>query len=366
MCKISKEKLFYIAWILMEVHICMANSNASMFSLPFISYLCMGLFLIKIIWTGQYKVKQLTIMAILIFGGLMVLKNSGDMRVLWFAVVLSASKNIDFDKTVRISFITMLCCCVIFMAMYFTGIIDGSCLMSTRGIRMSLGLGHPNMCAAYYSLLISHILYLYYNKLKVRDYVILCAGAFFVYYITKSNTGLIVAILTQVMTFFIQYLPFKKLNIKIIVIILLLCIVTFTFMPIFYKPSFASFDSLVTGRIHQANYYYQKYGITFFGNDISYDLNKWNTDNILDMGYSRMLICNGIFYYVLVIGGYLVSFVKILREQRRDLLALISIMTIYMMTENVATYIFMNVSMILFSQFIFCNLERGKSVEYIK
>ena len=42
-------------------------------------------------------------------------------------------------------------------------------------------------------------------------------------------------------------------------------------------------DTLMTGRLHQANFYFEKYGISLLGNNVNADLNSIYTDNILDI-----------------------------------------------------------------------------------
>ena len=122
-----------------------------------------------------------------------------------------------------------------------------------------------------------------------------------------------------------------------------------------YNSSFIILDKMMTGRLRQANYYYIKYGISFFGSNINADLLNIYTDNILDMGYAKMLINNGVLYYLCVVIGYVVSMVKAYRNYKYNMIALMSCFIIYMFTENVATYIFMNVTMLLFSDILYKN-----------
>ncbi|MCI8527567.1 MAG: hypothetical protein HFH82_00185 [Lachnospiraceae bacterium] len=365
--KLTKESLFYLAWILMEIHICVANSNAANFSISAVSYLCMALFTAKILWTLHYSFQELCIMAIMLLGAFVSAYRAGDMRVLWFVLVIAASKGTDFDKCVRISFRTMLGCCMVFVLFYIIGLTESPHIVTERGMRFGLGLGHPNMCAAYYSLLMVHIIYLCFQRLKISHFVLFALGAGVVYGITKSNTGVAVTLVTIIVSVVIKFLPAKKFNIKVIVLGMLAGIAVFTILPIIYNEKLSVLDNWMTGRIHQANFYYAKYGISLFGNNVNYDLTKWNRDNILDMGFAKILIHNGLFYYVLVVGGYFICLRKAVKHMRRDLMALFVSMLVYMFTENVATFIFMNVSMLAFADTLFQkNLyDMEKEREYI-
>lgn len=364
--KVEKKPttLFYTAWILMVVNICFANSNADKYSTPVFSYISIVLLLLKIVLQGKYSWKQLVVMVLMMVMGAISAVQTADMRVLWFVFVLVASKNIDFERTVRYTCKTMLICCVCFILMHCMGVIEGTEIVSVRGIRRSLGLGHPNMCSAYYIIIMIQFIYLQYDKVKVWHIMLIEVGAIVVYQITKSNTGFLVTTLSLFMVFCMKHFQMKKLNSKVIVVGLTLGIIVFTLAPIMYTDALTAIDTLMTGRLHQAYYYYAKYGIRFFGNDVNYDLTRWSTDNILDIGYTKMLLNNGLFYYLLVVGGYIISIFRAVEKNRRDLIALMGCMIIYMFTENVATYIFMNVSMLIFSDFFYHNigLEKEKVV----
>lgn len=356
--QIKKENafLFYVAWIMMEIHICIANSNAAAYSISIISYIAILIFLSKILLTMKYSIRELCLMGILLIGGGISAISSKDMRVLWFAIVFSASKNIDFDKLVRYSFRVMIICCMTFVIMYLCGLIEGSHSITDKGIRLSFGLGHANMCAAYYSLIIMFILYIYYNKIKIYHIILFVIGEYGVYLATKSNTGLIVVSITLLMFIVVKYFPMQKFNIKVIASAIIIIIAFFTILPIIYDKNISILkllDKLMTGRLRQANYYYLNYGIRLFGNDIRADLLKVNTDNILDMGYAKMLINNGLFFYIIVVGGYLLLIKRAIKEQRKDIIVFFGAMLIYLLSENVATYIFMNVTMMSFSEILF-------------
>ena len=345
--RLNKESLFYIPWVVMVIHFCVANSSASEYGVEAVSYICAALLGIKVLGTGKYSTKQILFILSILFISILSVLRSKDMRFFWLALVLCASKGIDFNKTIKLSMITTLFCCSCFVILYFLGVLDGARLMSLRGIRMSFGLGHPNMCSAYYSLLAVYILFLYYDKIKIRHIILMILGAGIVYYYTKSNTGLVVLIFSVLIFFVLKYIPLKKLNSKLIFLTLVIVILAFTLMPILYTDKLEFLDIAMTGRLHQANYYFQKYGVSLLGKDVSADMTRWDVDNILDIGFTRMLLYNGLLYYLFVILAYFVGLIYALRKQNRRLLILIGTLIIYTATENVATYIFMNPAMLI-------------------
>lgn len=350
---ITNVDIFYVAWIIMEIHLCIANSNASVYSISIVSYIALALFILKIFLKPRYSIRNLFIMLLMLVIGAICAWKGADMRVLWLSIVMIASKDVDFNRLMKYSFRTMLLCCIVFFIMYITGVTEGNLTYSDKGIRMGLGLGHPNMLAAYYAMLMTHFIYLKYKKIRLYHIALFAIGAVVIYCITKSSTGIVVAIVTLFIAFLLKFFSNKRFNEKAISIGLFLGIVIFTFIPIIYSDAFSTFDTLITGRFHQAHFYYEKYGISLFGNDISYDLNKWNTDNILDIGYVRMLINNGVIYYLTIVFGYIFVIREAALKDNRAILVLCGSYVVYMYTENVATYIFMNPSILLIIPFIF-------------
>lgn len=360
--KISKTSIFYIAWIIMVIHMCVANSDLQEYGTPLISYFALLLFGIKMIIQKTYKWREIVLIIFACLWGYFSYRATDDMRVLWFVIVLSASKGINFDKAVKYNFRTMLICCICIIGICSSGIIEETVMHSVRGIRHSFGLGHPNMCAGYYTLLMIQYIYLKFNTIKIKNLGILAIGSFFVYYFTKSTTGIVTAVATLLIVCILKYFPLKKINMKVITLGLIIGIIIFTVIPIIYDNRFYFIDVLMTGRLHQANFYYKKYGISFLGNNVNADLNSIYTDNILDMGYAKMLINNGLIYYTCVVLGYVLTMKKACEQKKRNLIALISCFIVYLLTENVATYIFMNVSMLLFTDFIYGNKDKKKGI----
>lgn len=369
--KISINIFFYIAWILMEINICFANSSAYKYISSFGSYIslfCGGLFCLKIILT-RYSLKEIILNVVLIGCSFMSFKVSGDARVLWFVLAIIAAKGIDFKRIVKYSLITLCICCFIFILLSLFGITNISSVYYNKGTRFYFGMGHPNICSAYYNIIFAHFGYLYFDKIKIRHICFSTAGAIAIYLLTKSKTGILVYILV-LLSFILLKKNFLKKNIqnRILIIALTSCIVFFTVLPIIYnneKKYMNNIDNFMTGRFSQANFYIKKYGINFLGNNVLEDLTSEYTHNILDIGYSRMLICNGIYYYIIVVGGYLYILINTYKRKLNDLTFFVSFFIVYMCSENVATYVFMNVSMLYFSQIFFkCNKNKELEDKY--
>jgi hypothetical protein len=293
-------------------------------------------------------------MAFLLLTGVLVYIKSKDMRVFWFALTLCAAKGISFNKTVKFTLITMSSCCFVFIVMHFLGVLPQKSYVINSVTRYSFGLGHPNMCSAYFAMIFTMIIYLYFDKLKIYHLLSMTAISVVVYCFSKSRTGLLLSLTVVIIAAALMYIPGKKHCAYVIIAAVLLGVLAFTVLPMVYNNSMAKLNSFLSGRIEQANIYFKEYGAKLFGGhlvELEYD----NPNNILDIGYQRMLINNGAVYFILVVGGYIVSLYNAVKLKKYNLILLISSMLIYMYTENVATYIFMNVSMLIFADFIFAD-----------
>lgn len=349
----------------MEINICFANSSAYKYISSFGSYIslfCGGLFCLKIILT-RYSFKEIILNVVLIVCSFVSLKVSGDARVLWFALAIIAAKGINFKRIVKYSLITLCICCFIFILLSLFGVTNISSVYYNKGTRFSFGMGHPNMCSAYYNIIFAHLGYLYFDKIKIKHTVFSTIGAAIIFLFTKSRTGMLVYIIAWLYFILLKKKIFKKNEEKkLLMIVLVACMMFFTILPIIYnneKKYMNTIDNFMTGRFSQANFYIKKYGINFLGNNVLEDLTSEYTHNILDIGYSRMLICNGIYYYMIVVGGYLYILISAYKKKLNDLTFFVSFFIVYMCSENVATYVFMNVSMLYFSNILFkCNKNR--------
>ena len=355
---IEAVNYFYIGWIMMVFHFCVANSNANTYSTSLVSYIALLFFLSKICLQKNYKSTQIVKMIITVVLGFLGYYFSKDMRTFWFSIVLVSFKDVNFDKTVKYTFITILFSCVLFILLCFMNIIPDT-IKASNSNSHSFGLGHPNMCSAYFTLLTVLYIYLRYHRITYKFLIQDCFFGILLYFFTKSTTGLI-TLLCILLIFLVINRSKNRLRItNIMFVILIFGIFCFTVIPIFYNDSFSILNKLLTGRLEQAHYYYAKYGIHLFGGNLIEDLTYINTTTILDIGYMKMLINNGLIYYLFVVFGCICLLRKAIQNNLNDKVVLITFFLIYMCTENVSTYIFMNVSMLLLSDFIFTTNNIG-------
>lgn len=349
--KIKNINFFYIAWVLMVIHICVANSSYQNYANQYVSY-CSFIFVCLKIFMTKYTLKEVLIsLAIILMGGISTLFTS-DMLTVWFSLFTVASKNTDFNRIVKITLRTMIICCISFILLSFLGFSDIYRISVNKGVMYSFGLGHPNMVSAYYGIIVILYIYLNYDKINYKKLLLLSIFEVIVYCLTKCLTG--ICVFAAVMLVILLLKNNKNINFKKLIFYALIgLIIFFSITPIIYNDFLYTINDVLTGRLSQANFYYQKYGIDLFGNNVFKDLTSITTDNILDNGYARMLILNGLWYYSIIVFSYIYNLKKSIKLDKCNVIVLLTFYVVYTCIENVGTYIFMNVTLLLFAKILF-------------
>ncbi len=355
------QNLFLAGWSLMVIHLYINYSSLSAYSNSIVSMVAFIFFLVKIAET-RYSVKEIILCSFLIFFGILSLQNSQDMRALWFAIVIMASKNIDIEKTIKVTYGITVMCCLLFYVFCLLGISENETIyMSNGNIRYGFGLGHPNTLQAYVLYIISMAIYVNYERMKGWFLVACVLLACFIYSFTYSRTGLIIVISVLIMTGLIRFLPSRSLISRGLVYIISLYILVFSLLPMIYyryiNPFFYMLNDLLTYRISQAAYFFRAYGTKLFG-DCPIELTYEKKYIYLDMGYASMMVCQGLVYFLIIVVSMIFLLNKYVKEKCYKKILLLVSFILFLGTENAATYIFMNISMLFISEIIFTSAKQ--------
>lgn len=350
------EDFFIVPWILMVINTCFFYSNISQFCPPLLGEISLLLFLVKIVLSFNWSLKEIILNILLLLIGGISYFISKEKRILWLMVVLMASKDIKVNKMIPITAITYSFMCLLFIICFVLG-------LSEQGTNLkggvSFGLNHPNVCHNYFLIISSLFTYIYYKKIKTTHLAVMIGLNCLLYCFTLSRSGAITFIIAYGYLIFVKMCKnsntIKKTNI-IFLSILFMGGVIITILPIIYqKNTILEFiNQISTGRIEQANVYYKSFGIHPFGSflDILHeDKPKW----YLDIGYTKILINNGIVPYIFIFGFYILITIRFCRKSQTKKIFLVVTVLVSMYFENMCTYIFMNVSMLWFAEQILYN-----------
>lgn len=352
------EKFFLIAWVLMLINTSVYYSNIENLDLSILSAIALCFFSLKIIST-IYSTKELIFNVFLLIFGVITYIYSKELRIFWLTVVIVSSKNIDIYKIARYTLLTIFVLVCFYIILFVFGFTSET--VTNKGGR-SFGLGHPNSAHFYLMLILSLIVFLNFNNLEIYHYIIFMFLNILVYYFTKSRSGFLTLFILLFYPLFLRLVKNEKLKkyINNVYIFIAIAIITFfTIIPLIYDNEiliFQSINQLLTGRIMQANFYFKNFGLSFFGTFLSY-LSDPNTTAILDIGYIKLLINNGLFSYLFIIISYLLCLKKYYNKNEYQIIFLLLVPLVHMATENTMTYVFMNMSMLLFANIYFMKEE---------
>jgi hypothetical protein len=167
------------------------------------------LFCIKIATTKYSRNEWLCILLVGIVAMISYLVNEKD-EIVRLVAFIAACKNISLEKNTKVVFYVTLVGCAIVILLSVTGIYGSTAMIADFGRRVvekryTLGMGHPNALHCMIWVLMVLYIYIYHNSMKAYHYLACFAINIVVYYLTDSNTGLIVGTFTLILAITMQY-----------------------------------------------------------------------------------------------------------------------------------------------------------------
>lgn len=201
---------FYIGLV---IHLLLMAVGYGDWGIPFHGRLMQIAFLffcVKILLTYYSKAEWL---AMILLGGLGVLSyvGTGDEYVVSVIVMIFAAKNVDMRRVCRLIFCTALAFTVVTAVLSLLGI--GGVPVDIRDYgrggeeaRWCLGFGHANNLHGTVWYLTALAVFLFFEKMDWRHYLLLTAGNLVLYYFTISKGGLIATQLVIVAALLLRYI----------------------------------------------------------------------------------------------------------------------------------------------------------------
>lgn len=354
MKKIKKESLFYFF-----VYI---NVFCKGIGLENDSKIYLGLLLIGILALGlkyasdKYTKKEFAVIFLMLFLGLINLFITKRTTMFLTCLCLAGMKNIDINKLFKGMLKIRLVTFISLVGLSLSGFINNNAIEMWRingyVTRYSLGFGHPNTLHLSLFILISLYIYTYYNKIKLKNIIILTLANIFIGIYSKSLTGIIAVTILLLITYI------SKLNFKIVkrlilsipkYIYIFLLLFSFATALLYPKlPIISDLNLILNGRIAYSAYYLNRYGFSLLGNNIILDTNA-----IFDNGYLYLYTQFGIVGLIFI--SYLLfkifSNVKKNNDVRKSIL--LTTYLIYIFTESFSPNIFMNIILFFAGDIIF-------------
>lgn len=137
---------------------------------------------------------------------------TGRNEIIRVVVFIAACKQMDMKQVMKALFWTTLVGCLVIVAVSGLGIFGAVSLTQqydagVADTRYTFGMGHPNAlyCMAWALMLLG--MYVYQDKMKWYSYVLLALGSIGLFFLTKTATGVLIALFSLAAAAVFQYLP---------------------------------------------------------------------------------------------------------------------------------------------------------------
>ena len=308
--------------------------------------------IVKLVITTYKKNNLITIILLNIIG-ILVWFFSGNTTVLLTTIAISSMENIDFDSVCRFSFWILASLFVFRTTLAIAGVLDiqKRYYYGINGnIRIRYGLGYANPNTAHFMVFIIFVLCVltYKYRLKIYHYVIMEVYNIFLYSYTNSRAGIIVVTLFIILnTLQLYKYPRKMLygilkccaNKAFIITSIASIVVVQLFWRIDLLRSWGTFSS----RFSTAFSVMGKNSITLFG----------NSGITTDFGMVNFLYADGLIFFILFVVGYYFLLKRYNRQEDIYFMIACCCYATYCLCESYADSVLMNVTLLMFGEFIY-------------
>ena len=331
--------------------------------------------------TTRYSKKEFTVVAVLlllVFGNYKV---SGNTRALYNFLTLCALKNVDLKKVFKVSLASIVFIVVLIGGLALAGgtgtlsvtenfgRADITSQVSEVETRYYMGYIHPNTWAQAMFAMMTLLVAVFYEKLDWKGILLLAILNFAVYRLAISRTCFIAGIAMIILLIWAKYgeklFEFIVIRLGIVAGVSALWAIIFTVkVDVENNLTWTIIDwRLFTGRIKQAQTYYQTFGLSLLGKNIPDQLDN---GYILDMGYMRMLLENGVVIFALMYAATIVLLIYAFKKKRNDIVIIIIAICLYGIYENQAiAQVPANLSMYYLATLVFQKDSGKKGENYV-
>ena len=264
------------------------------------------------------------------------------MMSTWMFIV--ASKYVDFDDVMKISYYTLLVLIPVVIGLCLMGYIRDVAFHRGTFLRHSLGFSHPNTLGVrVFQLMLAHC-YIRRQKLSLLDYLLVVGAICFVKYVPNCQTTV------YVLSLFLIFLIVKRLfdhipngtaiYLRMMVLIAVLANGISVFMSVIDVKRYAflkRIDLFASKRFSLCHNAISYYGISMFGTKI--DLFEQVLGRIIrrfyiDTSYVALMIRYGVVVYVIFTAVYMITMIKAVNNKKYMLCTVLALYSVYGIMEN--------------------------------
>lgn len=301
--------------------------------------------------TTRYTKKEF--LWVMILSGLAMINYhySGSTRAIYNALMLCALKDVDLKKVFKVSLVSLTLIVSLLAILSLAGVTGTVSVTQNFGrggihsnfsedeTRFYMGYIHPNTWAHAVFMGFLLVVAAFYEKIDWKGITLLALANYALYRLAVSRTCFLCGIVLVILLLWAKYaqVVFDFILIRIGVLLgvsSLWCIIFTVNADLKNSWEWEVIDwKVFTGRISQAQLYFQEFGLSLFGRRIPDQL---ESGHVLDMGYMRMLLENGVIIFGIMFLGTMALLVYAFIKKRNDIVIATICICMYGIYENQA------------------------------
>lgn len=310
-----------------------------------LAYFVLLLLVLQIVFFQNYQLKEIIVIGIISIFFLYATINSNYNALLSTWIFIVASKYIDFEKFIKLSYYIQLFMFALVLYLFFNGYIQDYTMFRGSVLRHSLGFSHPNQLGIRVFLLMVCRCYYRRTKINVIDISLVFLAAFFVNKVSNSKTSYYALIILAIIT--IVYIIATKLgssmnafaNVSILIAVFSnVGSVLLSNINVKHFHWLNAFDLIMSRRFSQCYRTMKFYGINLFGQDIQLIVKRPIIDAFyrfwLDNAYMAILLRYGIIVFLIFSLLYFMTMIQLKQTKQFYLLGIMALYSIYGIMEN--------------------------------
>lgn len=302
------------------------------------------LFLFKI---KLYTKKELLIFFALFIYSFIMIRTANFYGFFKLTLLMAASKGIDFRYCIKYDLIFRTIILVIMIFLFYQGIAPDVTSLYNNQIRHSMGFQNVNHLGMMVFIIVMEIIYLTSANLNILQYIYCIFLLIFTDITSGSRTAEFMTIISLMFATLYKVNPnlFKKKSVKIFIkhCSVICSIITLLFVYLYKIGTEIGlhFDRLFSGRLSNILFYYDQFGITLFGTDVS------TATRTNDNFYAYCLLTLGIITFIFVI-FFCYKMINEIYKNNIPLAITLACFMLYGLSERLWMYIDYNILLLSF------------------
>lgn len=334
------------------------------------------LLVVQIVVFQKYNIRELIIIMVISLPVFLAAMNSGHNMMLSTWLFIIASKYINFDRIVFLSYIMLWGMCAIVLYLFLIGNISEVIFYRGTILRHSLGFAHPNWLGVrVFQLVLAHV-YLRRKRLSLLDFSFMAAATAFVFYVPNCLTAFYALFILGVLLVLYrlsEYIEGGKEKVSCLLIVGALVVNVFSVvissMDIRRNTWLYQFDHIMSRRFSWCHKALSYFGINLWGQDIKLYGRIMNSRVKLfyiDTAYVAILLRYGILVYIFFSVLYIIAMICLFKQKRYFLLLILFVYATYGVMENSFFSMTQNIFLLALGLPLFSSQENKYAEDLIK